>query len=110
MTERRQTVQGIVIEESVEITSGDLCQACAVHREWLIELVEEGVLEPQGPAPEQWRFPAESLRRARIVRRLQRDLGLNLAGAALALELLEENDAMRARLARLSASFAAGND
>ena len=110
MSQRRQTVQGILIEESVEITAGELCQACAVRREWLIELVEEGVLEPEGPAPEQWRFPAESLRRARIVRRLQRDLGLNLAGAALALELLEENEAMRARLARLSATHAADHD
>lgn len=110
MTEMRQTVQGIVIEESVEITSGELCQACAVRREWLIELVEEGVLEPQGLAPEQWRFPADSLRRARIVRRLQHDLGLNLAGAALALELLEENEAIRARLARLSASHARGHE
>ena len=33
--------------------------------------------------------------------RLQRDLGLNLAGAALALELLEEIDALRARLQAL---------
>lgn len=110
MSERRQTVQGIVIEESVEISTGELCQACTVRREWLIELVEEGVLEPHGAAPEQWRFPAESLRRALIVRRLQRDLGLNLAGAALALELLEENEAIRSRLAQLSATRASGQD
>jgi chaperone modulatory protein CbpM len=110
MSDRRQAVQGIVIEESVEVTFDELCQACAVRREWLVELVEEGVLEPHGPVPEHWRFPAESLRRARIVCSLQRDLGLNLAGAALALELLEENEAMRARLARLSASHAGGHD
>jgi chaperone modulatory protein CbpM len=100
----RHALQGIVIEESVELTAGELCQACAVRREWLFELVAEGVLEPSGQAPEQWRFPAASLRRVRIVRRLQRDLGLNLAGAALALQLLEENMALRARLTRLERS------
>ncbi len=110
MSQKRQTVQGIVLEESVEITTGELCQACTVRREWLIELVEEGVLEPLGPAPEHWRFPADSLRRTRIVRRLQRDLGLNLAGAALALELLEENEAMRARLARFSVAHGGGGE
>lgn len=96
----RYALQGMVIEESLELSTGELCQVCAVRREWLVELVAEGVLEPQGEVPEQWRFQASSLRRVRIVKRLERDLGLNLAGAALALELLEENAALRARLAR----------
>lgn len=96
----RRIVQGMVLEESVELSVGELCEVCAVRREWLIELVAEGVLEPRGAIPEQWRFPADSLRRVRIVRSLEHDLGLNLAGAALALELLEENAALRSRLAQ----------
>jgi hypothetical protein len=36
-----------------------------------------------------WRFHIGSVRRVRMVRRLQRDLGVNLPGAALALELLD---------------------
>ena len=67
-----------------------------------MELVEEGVLTPEGEAPGQWRFTGLHLHRARVAARLQRDLGVNLAGAALALELLEEMEVLRARLRRLS--------
>ena len=43
-------------------------------------------------------FPSSSLRRARIRLHLQRDLGVNLTGAALALDLLERIEELRARL------------
>ena len=53
------------------------------------QMVQEGVLEPVGGSREQWRFGVSSIRRVRTAVRLQRDLGVNLAGAALALELLD---------------------
>ena len=43
----------------------------------------------------QWRFSGAQLRRARIALRLERDLGLNAAGVALVLELLEELEQFR---------------
>ena len=46
-----------------------------------------------------WRFSASCLRRARIAQRLECDLGVNLAGAALALELLDEVERLSAKLA-----------
>lgn len=42
-----------------------------------------------------------SVRRVRCAQRLEQDLGVNIAGAALALELLEELERLRARLHRL---------
>ena len=48
-----------------------------------------------------WHFPGYCLRRVRIVQRLESDLGLNLAGAALALELLEEVEDLRHWIAAL---------
>ena len=54
-----------------------------------------------GRDPEHWRFRGASVRRVRCALRLERDLGVNFAGAALALELLEELEALRARLERL---------
>ena len=61
-------------------------------------MVEQGVLEPSGKRGHHWCFPANSIRRTRIAARLQRDLGVNLAGVALALDLLERVDELQARL------------
>lgn len=92
---------GEVLEEEVELTLGELCRACQVSAERVLQLVEEGVVEPRGRDPARWRFHGVSVRRARCALRLQRDLGVNAAGAALAVELLEELEAVRVRLRRL---------
>jgi chaperone modulatory protein CbpM len=61
-------------------------------------LVEQGILEPAGRRGRHWCFPASSLRRTRITLHLQRDLGVNLAGAALVLDLLERIEELDTRL------------
>ncbi len=91
---------GELLDEQAELTLNELCRACAVHATLLIELVDEGVIVPAGDAPEAWRFSALHLRRARVAIRLQRDLGVNLAGAVLALQLLDELDSLRRQLGR----------
>jgi len=91
-------LSGIILEEQTELTLADLCRACAVHAEYIIELVEEGVLVPAGDEPVCWRFTGVHMRRATVALRLQRDLGVNLAGVALALQLLDEIEALRARI------------
>ena len=93
-------LDGILIDESTHISLGQLCRACSRHAEWVIELVEEGVLEPCGRSPEQWYFTDTALERALVAARLQRDLGLNLPGVALALDLLDEIHRLRAALGR----------
>ena len=94
-------VTGIILDEQVELSTSDLCQACSQHAEWIVELVEEGILEPSGRHRSQWRFPGTSLQRARTAMRLQRDLGINLAGVALALQLMDEIDSLRSLASRL---------
>jgi len=94
---------GHIVEEEVELTLADLSRACCVNAEWLIALVDEGVLEPV-EMEKPWRFSGASVYRARTVQRLQQDLGVNMAGAALALELLEQIDSLRARLAVLESN------
>jgi chaperone modulatory protein CbpM len=86
------------LDESPVLTLGELCRTCTVHAEWVIELVDEGVIVPSGRRREQWRFYGVSLHRVRVVQRLQRDLGVNLAGAALALELMDEVARLRQRV------------
>jgi len=99
MTKRILT--GVIVEESAELSLSELSHACATSTEWLIELVEEGVLEPAGRKPVHWRFSGSSLKRARTASRLHEDLRVNLAGVALALDLIEEIESMRERLHRL---------
>jgi len=94
----------VVLEDELIFTLADLSGACRVHAETVIALVEEGVLEPQGEDTQHWRFTGANLRRAQAALRLQRDLGVNLAGAALALDLLDEIQILRARVATLERS------
>ena len=91
-------VSGFILEEQSGLTLADLCRACGARSELVVELVEEGVLTPSGEAPDGWRFTGIHLRHARVAIRLQRDLGVNPAGAALALQLMEEIATLRERL------------
>ena len=93
-------IQGLVVEETVRLTLTELCQACSTEEEHVLTWVFEGVLEPIGESPRDWRFGGESLRRARLALRLSRDLEVNPPGVALALDLLDEIAALRARLLR----------
>ena len=72
-----------------------------LERERLAEFVEIGLLNPIGGVAERWRFANCDVRRVRTAQRLIADLGVNLAGAALILDLIEERDALQARIALL---------
>ena len=98
---QEKIIKGAVIDERVELTLVDMCRVCNRHAEWIVELVNEGVLDPIGNEQEQWRFSGPSIQRAHAAMRLERDLGLNLAGIALALDLIEELEKLRQRLYRL---------
>lgn len=89
---------GIVLDERALLTLAEISRACAVCAERIVELVEEGVLAPMGREPRHWRFTGTHLRHARIAVRLQIDLGINPAGAALALQLLDEVEDLRTRV------------
>ena len=95
-------LDGCILEEDIEVSLAELCNACEVHAEYIIALVDEGILEPTGRGTGDWRFAGASLRRARVARHLQRDLGVNLAGAALVLDLMDELRRLQARLDRVS--------
>jgi chaperone modulatory protein CbpM len=84
-----KTLTGQILEDYDLISIGDLCRSCTVEIETVTLLVDEGILDPVGSDVETWQFTVTSLRRVKTAIHLQRDLGVNLAGAALALELLD---------------------
>jgi chaperone modulatory protein CbpM len=95
----------------VEVLDGSLtliefCSYAQLPRQHVIDMIEAGVLEPLGDMTdellEDWcRFAAHDLRRARIARRLMNDLGVNLDGAAMILDLIEERDALHSQIGML---------
>lgn len=93
-------LNGQVVEEELHLTLTELCQACGAAEEHVTTWVLEGVLEPTGRQPQEWRFGGPALRRAHIALRLTRDLEINAAGVALALDLLDEINDLRTRLRR----------
>ncbi|MBI2728361.1 MAG: MerR family transcriptional regulator [Polaromonas sp.] len=95
-------ITGFILEDQTELTLDDLCRACAAESAHITELIEEGVLAPEGAGPQEWRFTGVHVHRAVTAVRLQRDLGVNPAGAALALQLMDELATLRAQLHHLT--------
>jgi chaperone modulatory protein CbpM len=96
-----QQVQGPLVEEEIQLTLIELCQACRASEEHVMTWVFEGVLEPIGASPQDWRFAGPSLRRARLALWLTHDLDVNPPGIALALDLFDEIAELQARLERV---------
>lgn len=94
----KKILSGTLLDDQVYLSLTEISDACATRSDWVIELVEEGILEPSGEERSHWQFSGNSLSRAVRARRLQHDLELNLAGVALVLDLMEEIEALRSRL------------
>ena len=98
MADMHVIVSGILLDEDTYFTLPELCSSCGVHAEELLAMVDDGILNPTGDSLPDWRFSCVDLIRAHRALRLQRDLELNLPGVALALQLLEEVERLRARV------------
>ncbi len=96
-------LRGQLVEEETLITLDELCRHCTVETEEVVTLVREGILDPADDTLDwqragRWQFHISSVRRVRTAVRLQRDLGVNLPGAALALELLDRIEELQRRI------------
>jgi chaperone modulatory protein CbpM len=93
--EHENALVGILLDDSVRVSLRELCSMCGCNAELIVEMVAEGIAEPEGRDLHQWCFAGTSIRRIQTAIRLHRDLGVNLPGAALALDLLEELTELR---------------
>ncbi len=89
------------IAEEAEFTLAELAAATGFSAEDILRLVDEGIITPVSEEPKPV-FTGQCVPRVRTVVHLRRDLGVNLAGAALALDLLDEIERLQQRLRRLS--------
>lgn len=82
-------------EESL-VTLAELCQIYGMEMERLHDFISHDIIKPVDASKEPLVFDMMQLQRMRVALRLQHDLEVNIAGAALALELLEEIEKLRA--------------
>jgi len=89
-----------LIDDTTPMTLAELARACRAAEEQVHVWVIEGVLQPSGNSPREWRFAGASLKRARIAVTLTREMEINAPGVALALDLMDQIDALKASLRR----------
>ncbi len=73
----------------------ELCEICQMDDQWILEMIEFDVIVSENTFDE---FNHTQLQRLMKAVRLQRDLEINTAGVALALELLETIDDLKIEL------------
>lgn len=82
------------------LRAGELAHACGAEIDWVVQLVEVGIVEVRSPAerPDDWCFHSADLQCALDARRLERDFGVGLDAAALILDLQHEVRRLKALL------------
>ena len=80
------------LSASHPLAASELAHACGAQLDWVVQLVEIGIIESRTPAerPDDWRFHGSDLQCALEARRLERDFGVGLDAAALILDLEHE--------------------
>jgi chaperone modulatory protein CbpM len=101
MAREIEVYDGEIVDETVHYGLKDVCDVCGVHAECIVEMVEAGIIAPQGDRPATWRFSSLSIMKSRKALRLQRDLEINMPGVAVALDLLDQLDSLRHRIKAL---------
>lgn len=93
-------LRGVVVDDELELTVIELSRVCGTSPDEVGAWVVEGVVQPQGNSPAEWRFTGAALRRVRVASRLSRDLEISASGVALVVDLLDRIAALEARLQR----------
>jgi chaperone modulatory protein CbpM len=86
---------------SSRLSIDDLTQAVSMSPGRIAKLVGVGLIEPYKETPRGPAFSASSLERLRRILRLRRDLGVNLAGAAVISDMRERVVTLQTELVRL---------
>ena len=97
-TNTTQITEISIVEDEVHMTTIELCHTINIDQEDLVAWVQEGILNPIGDSPDDWRFSGDTLSRAKKALRLSRDLEINTPGVAMVMDLLDEISELRKQL------------
>jgi chaperone modulatory protein CbpM len=92
----KKTLKIVECEERFTLSLNEVCHSFGVTTETIITIVDEGIITPSGERESSWKFDSKDMQLIRTVLQLHNDLGINFAGAALALELLDEIQHLKA--------------
>ncbi|MEZ5866549.1 MAG: chaperone modulator CbpM [Geminicoccaceae bacterium] len=101
MAAEDDVLSGELVDETARLDLGELCALCGVQADRVVEMVEAGIIRPEGDRQTVWRFSAVAVMRSRKALRLRRDLDINMAGLAVTLDLLDEVDRLQSELKSL---------
>ncbi len=88
-----KTCSGRFVDEENNLTLEQICEICRTDSKLIVDMIDEGIVDPEGEGNSSWRFSYSCVETVRIVNRMQKDLRVNLPGAALALQLLKQGRA-----------------
>ena len=80
---------------NITLCSSEIYQQVQITEQDLIDIVSHGIVRPQDMQAQEWQFEEQVVTEIARAARLRRDLQINWAGVALALELIEELEALR---------------
>lgn len=83
------------------ITLEELALGGRLHPDLVARFVAYGLIEPIDPAARPPRFEPAAARRLRTICRLRSEMGINLAGIAVVLDLVDRVQALQRELDRL---------
>lgn len=98
-------VVGVLVEESKTYSFVELCHQYPIPKDMLVELIEQGLLSKTPEHIEDLLLNQTEVRRIQAAFRLHQDLGINMAGVTLAMELLDEMEKMQQELDILRRHF-----
>ncbi|MBV8143391.1 MAG: hypothetical protein JO184_00185 [Gammaproteobacteria bacterium] len=96
-----QVLEAHVLGEGDWIAMREIGELCRLDPDSVLELSALGIVSSRERAPGEWQVAATALPRLRVAGRLMHDLGINVSGVALALELLEAQHELERRLRHL---------
>ena len=88
-------ITAILIDDDTSLTFVEVCERYSLSKSMLRQMIEHGLFSEPCIGIKATRFDAPKIARVHSASRLQHDLGVNVPGVVLALELLDELQQLR---------------
>lgn len=83
------------MNENIIYTTYAICHSHNLNKEIVYEMVSWGIADPIGNSPENWQFTQNDYERIERAERFRKELDINIPGAALAIDLIDEIQHLR---------------